>query len=210
MSPSGPEIEDDFHNFGRASNIPRPDHPGRRANARHVLLPRRAAAAQPTTSPVQIRAACSSTGPPLAVDRALGPRPIRCDSEHDPFADVSPARGSGGGARKRQLRQHEGGAARLFCRPFFEARSGHAGCAPRTSPFTEPSGGSGHVVRGSVTARAVAPASNSGWLEISGCGNGASRTCWRAGERCRPRALHRLRLRRRGSIRLAMLRYGRE
>ncbi len=155
----GPEIEDDYHNFG-ALNIPE-HHPARAMHDTfyfdaHTLL-------RTHTSPVQIRV-MESEQPPLKV---LAPgRVYRCDSDltHTPmfhqvegflvdtevsFADLK-------------------GVVYQFLQAFFEKDS-QVRFRPSYFPFTEPSaevdiecvicGGSGCRVCG-----------QSGWLEVMGCG----------------------------------------
>jgi phenylalanyl-tRNA synthetase alpha chain len=155
----GPEIEDDYHNFG-ALNIPE-YHPARAMHDTfyfdaHTLL-------RTHTSPVQIRV-MESQKPPLKV---IAPgRVYRCDSDltHTPMfhqvegflvdTDVSFA-----GLK---------GVVYQFLRAFFE-KDFQVRFRPSYFPFTEPSaevdiecvmcGGGGCRVCG-----------QSGWLEVMGCG----------------------------------------
>jgi phenylalanyl-tRNA synthetase alpha chain len=155
----GPEIEDDYHNFG-ALNIPE-HHPARAMHDTfyfdaHTLL-------RTHTSPVQIRV-MESQKPPLKV---IAPgRVYRCDSDltHTPMfhqvegflvdTDVSFA----------DLK----GVVYQFLQTFFEKNS-QVRFRPSYFPFTEPSaevdiecvmcGGSGCRVCGQT-----------GWLEVMGCG----------------------------------------
>lgn len=155
----GPEIEDDYHNFG-ALNIP-DHHPARAMHDTfyfdaHTVL-------RTHTSPVQIRV-MESEKPPLKV---IAPgRVYRCDSDltHTPMfhqvegflvdTDVSFA----------DLK----GVVYEFLRAFFE-KDIQVRFRPSYFPFTEPSaevdiecvmcGGSGCRVCG-----------QSGWLEVMGCG----------------------------------------
>ncbi len=155
----GPEIEDDYHNFG-ALNIPE-HHPARAMHDtfyvdEHTVL-------RTHTSPVQVRV-MESREPPL---RIICPgRVYRCDSdlthtpmfhqvegllvdEHSSFADLK-------------------GVIADFLRQFFEKEL-EVRFRPSYFPFTEPSaevdiqcvncGGSGCRV-----------CSNTGWLEVMGCG----------------------------------------
>ena len=155
----GPEIEDDYHNFG-ALNIPA-HHPARAMHDtfyvdEHTVL-------RTHTSPVQVRV-MESREPPL---RIICPgRVYRCDSdlthtpmfhqvegllvdEHSSFADLK-------------------GVIEEFLRVFFE-RELAVRFRPSYFPFTEPSaevdiqcvncGGDGCRV-----------CSQTGWLEIMGCG----------------------------------------
>jgi len=155
----GPEIEDDYHNFG-ALNIPE-HHPARAMHDTfyfdaHTLL-------RTHTSPVQIRV-MEAQQPPLKV---IAPgRVYRCDSDltHTPMfhqvegflvdTDVSFA----------DLK----GVVYQFLRTFFEKDS-QVRFRPSYFPFTEPSAevdiecvicnGAGCRVCG-----------QSGWLEVMGCG----------------------------------------
>jgi len=163
----GPEIEDDFHNFG-ALNIP-PDHPARDmqdtiyvAGAEDILL-------RTHTSPVQIRA-MRAMRPPL---RVLMPGTVY--RRDDPDATHSP-----------MFQQIEGlwiddrvtfadlkGVLVHFLQRLFGATT-PVRFRPSFFPFTEPSA---EVDIGCVrcaSARAVDPAcrvcKGSGWLEILGCG----------------------------------------
>ncbi|MGL4565720.1 MAG: phenylalanine--tRNA ligase subunit alpha, partial [Halioglobus sp.] len=155
----GPEIEDDYHNFG-ALNIPE-HHPARAMHDtfyvdEHTVL-------RTHTSPVQVRV-MESREPPL---RIICPgRVYRCDSdlthtpmfhqvegllvdEHSSFADLK-------------------GVIADFLRQFFEKEL-EVRFRPSYFPFTEPSaevdiqcvncGGAGCRV-----------CSNTGWLEVMGCG----------------------------------------
>src|SRR5210317_239757 len=155
----GPEIEDDYHNFG-ALNIPE-HHPARAMHDtfyvdEHTVL-------RTHTSPVQVRV-MESQAPPL---RIICPgRVYRCDSdlthtpmfhqvegllidEHSSFADLK-------------------GLIEDFLRAFFE-RELEVRFRPSYFPFTEPSaevdiqcvncGGEGCRV-----------CSHTGWLEVMGCG----------------------------------------
>ena len=156
----GPEIEDDYHNFG-ALNIPE-HHPARAMHDtfyvdEHTVL-------RTHTSPVQVRV-MESQEPPL---RIICPgRVYRCDSdlthtpmfhqvegllvdEHSSFADLK-------------------GLIEDFLRVFFERDELAVRFRPSYFPFTEPSaevdiqcvncGGTGCRV-----------CSNTGWIEILGCG----------------------------------------
>lgn len=157
---TGPEIEDDFHNF-EALNIPA-HHPARAMHDtfyfdEHLLL-------RTHTSPVQIRV-MKDAQPPLKV---IAPgRVYRCDSdlthtpmfhqvegfmvdEHVTFADLK-------------------GILNAFLHAFFERDDLDVRFRPSYFPFTEPSaevdiqcvmcGGDGCRV-----------CSHTGWLEVLGCG----------------------------------------
>ncbi len=155
----GPEIEDDYHNFG-ALNIP-DHHPARAMHDTfyfdaHTVL-------RTHTSPVQIRV-MESEKPPLKV---IAPgRVYRCDSDltHSPmfhqvegflvdtevsFADLK-------------------GVIYEFLRAFFEQDS-QVRFRPSYFPFTEPSAEVDIecVICGGAGCRVC---SHSGWLEVMGCG----------------------------------------
>lgn len=156
---SGPEIEDDYHNF-EALNIP-PHHPARAMHDTFyfddgLLL-------RTHTSPMQIRV-MKEQEPPLRVI-ALG-RVYRCDSDvtHTPmFQQIE------GLVIDRDISlAHLKGTLVDFCRFIFE-RDLEVRFRPSYFPFTEPSAevdiqcvicsGSGCRV-----------CSHTGWLEILGCG----------------------------------------
>ena len=164
----GPEIEDDFHNFG-ALNIP-PDHPARDmqdtiyiAGADDILL-------RTHTSPVQIRA-MRAMRPPL---RLVMPGTVY--RRDDPDATHSP-----------MFQQIEGlwidehvtfadlkGVLVQFAQRLFGAKT-PVRFRPSFFPFTEPSAEVDvGCVRCAQTGRGVDPAcrvcKGTGWLEILGCG----------------------------------------
>jgi phenylalanyl-tRNA synthetase alpha chain len=155
----GPEIEDDYHNFG-ALNIP-DHHPARAMHDTfyfdaHTVL-------RTHTSPVQIRV-METEKPPLKV---IAPgRVYRCDSDltHSPmfhqvegflvdtevsFADLK-------------------GVIYEFLRAFFEQDS-QVRFRPSYFPFTEPSAEVDIecVICGGAGCRVC---SHTGWLEVMGCG----------------------------------------
>ena len=155
----GPEIEDDYHNFG-ALNIPE-HHPARAMHDTfyfdaHTVL-------RTHTSPVQIRV-MESEKPPLKV---IAPgRVYRCDSDltHTPMfhqvegflvdSDVSFA----------DLK----GVVFEFLRAFFE-KDIQVRFRPSYFPFTEPSAEVDIecVICGGAGCRVC---SHTGWLEVMGCG----------------------------------------
>ncbi len=159
---AGPEIEDDFHNFG-ALNIP-PNHPARAMHDTFYFADGRLLRTH--TSPVQIRAMQSS-----AARRSQSSRPDACIAathDHDALADVSPARRARG-RRERQLRQHEGRRCTASCKRFFRARRLAMRLRPSYFPFTEPSA---EVDMSCVFCAGAGcrTCKHTGWLEISGCG----------------------------------------
>ncbi|MFT3905167.1 MAG: phenylalanine--tRNA ligase subunit alpha [Steroidobacteraceae bacterium] len=156
---SGPEIEDDFHNFG-ALNIP-DNHPARAMHDTFYLEDGRLLRTH--TSPVQVRTMLSQK-PPLAL---IAPgRVYRCDSDvtHSPMfhqvegllvdENISFAN------MKSVL--HE------FMEGFFE-RTLHMRLRPSYFPFTEPSAevDISCVLCGGAGCRVC---KHTGWLEVAGCG----------------------------------------
>lgn len=155
----GPEIEDDYHNFG-ALNIPA-HHPARAMHDtfyfdEHTVL-------RTHTSPVQIRV-MESTTPPLKV---IAPgRVYRCDSDltHTPMfhqvegflvdTDVSFA-----GLK---------GLIYQFLRAFFE-KDIQVRFRPSYFPFTEPSA-EVDIECVMCAAEGCRVCGQSGWLEVMGCG----------------------------------------
>lgn len=155
----GPEIEDDYHNFG-ALNIPE-HHPARAMHDTfyfdaHTVL-------RTHTSPVQIRV-METTEPPLKV---IAPgRVYRCDSDltHTPMfhqvegflvdTDVSFA----------DLK----GTIYEFLRAFFEKDS-QVRFRPSYFPFTEPSA-EVDIECVMCDGQGCRVCGQSGWLEVMGCG----------------------------------------
>ncbi|MBE9516104.1 MAG: phenylalanine--tRNA ligase subunit alpha [Proteobacteria bacterium] len=156
---TGPEIEDDYHNF-EALNIP-PDHPARAMhdtfyfNSGHVL--------RTHTSPVQIRY-MENNEPPL---RVIAPgRVYRCDSDvtHTPMfhqiegflvdTDVSFA----------DLK----GILASFLREFFETDL-KVRFRPSFFPFTEPSA-EADISCVICSGKGCRVCSHTGWIEVLGCG----------------------------------------
>jgi phenylalanyl-tRNA synthetase alpha chain len=156
----GPEIEDDYHNFG-ALNIPE-HHPARAmhdtfyVDANHVL--------RTHTSPVQVRV-MENQAPPL---RVICPgRVYRCDSdlthspmfhqvegllidEHSSFGDLK-------------------GLIEDFLQAFFERDDLAVRFRPSYFPFTEPSA-EVDIQCVKCSGAGCRVCSNTGWLEILGCG----------------------------------------
>jgi len=155
----GPEVEDDYHNF-EALNIP-PEHPARAMHdtfyfdVRHLL--------RTHTSPVQIRV-MESNGAPV---RVIAPgRVYRCDSDltHTPmFHQVEGLLVDEGvtfGDLKAILED--------FVQQFFEADLALR-FRPSYFPFTEPSA-EVDVACMFCHGEGCRVCSQSGWLEILGCG----------------------------------------
>lgn len=155
----GPEIEDDFHNFG-ALNIPE-HHPARAMHDTFYLGKNQVLRTH--TSPVQVRV-MESTSPPL---RIICPgRVYRCDSDltHTPMfhqvegllvdKDVSFA----------DLK----GLVDQFLKAFFETDLG-VRFRPSYFPFTEPSA-EVDIQCTHCQGRGCAICKQTGWLEVMGCG----------------------------------------
>ena len=155
----GPEVEDDFHNFG-ALNIP-DHHPARAMHDTFYLGQNQVLRTH--TSPVQIRVMESST-PPL---RIICPgRVYRCDSDltHTPMfhqvegllidRDVSFA----------DLK----GLVDQFLKAFFQTDLG-VRFRPSYFPFTEPSA-EVDIQCTHCQGKGCAICKQTGWLEVMGCG----------------------------------------
>jgi phenylalanyl-tRNA synthetase alpha chain len=156
---SGPEIEDDFHNFG-ALNIP-PNHPARALHDTFYFADGRLLRTH--TSPVQIRA-LKAHGAPLAV---IAPgRVYRCDSDmtHSPMFHQLEGLVVGENVSFANMKA----ALHGFLQAFFERDVGMR-LRPSYFPFTEPSA---EVDMSCVFCggRGCRTCKHTGWLEISGCG----------------------------------------
>jgi phenylalanyl-tRNA synthetase alpha chain len=156
---TGPEIEDDFHNF-EALNFP-PNHPARAMHDTFYFPDGRLLRTH--TSPVQIRAMLSQ-GAPIAI---VAPgRVYRCDSDmtHSPmFHQVE-------GLKVDENISFANLKAALhgFLQSFFE-RDLAMRLRPSFFPFTEPSA---EVDMSCVfcEGRGCRTCKHTGWLEIAGCG----------------------------------------
>ncbi|HEY8052818.1 MAG TPA: phenylalanine--tRNA ligase subunit alpha [Steroidobacteraceae bacterium] len=156
---AGPEIEDDFHNFG-ALNIP-PNHPARAMHDTFYFADGRLLRTH--TSPVQIRA-LQERGAPLAV---IAPgRVYRCDSDmtHSPMFHQLEGLVVGENVSFASMKA----ALHGFLKSFFE-RDVAIRLRPSYFPFTEPSAevDMSCVFCGGKGCRTC---KHSGWLEVSGCG----------------------------------------
>jgi len=156
---SGPEIEDDFHNFA-ALNIP-PNHPARAMHDTFYFPDGRLLRTH--TSPVQIRA-LRERGAPLAI---IAPgRVYRCDSDltHSPMFHQLEGLVVGENVSFANMKAGLHG----FLQAFFE-RDLAMRLRPSFFPFTEPSA---EVDMSCVfcEGRGCRVCKHSGWLEISGCG----------------------------------------
>ena len=156
---TGPEIEDDFHNF-EALNFP-PNHPARAMHDTFYFPDGRLLRTH--TSPVQIRAMLSK-GAPIAI---VAPgRVYRCDSDmtHSPmFHQVE-------GLKVAENISFANLKAALhgFLQAFFE-RDLAMRLRPSYFPFTEPSA---EVDMSCVfcAGKGCRICKHTGWLEIAGCG----------------------------------------
>ena len=164
----GPEIEDDFHNFG-ALNIP-PDHPARDMQDTLYVTGPGDMLLRTHTSPVQIRAMRAMRPPLRVVMPGTVYRRDDPDATHSPmfqqleglwiddhvtFADLK-------GVLVHFLQRLFGASTPVRFRPSF-------------FPFTEPSGEVDvGCIRCAETGRGVDPGcrvcKGTGWLEILGCG----------------------------------------
>ena len=156
---SGPEIEDDFHNF-EALNIP-PNHPARAMHDTFYFPDGRLLRTH--TSPVQIRA-LQARGAPLAI---IAPgRVYRCDSDmtHSPMFHQL----EGLVVDENVSFAHMKAVLHGFLQAFFE-RELAMRLRPSFFPFTEPSA---EVDMSCVfcEGRGCRVCKHTGWLEISGCG----------------------------------------
>ena len=156
---TGPEVEDDFHNF-EALNIPR-NHPARAMHDTFYFPDGRLLRTH--TSPVQIRA-MRATKPPLAV---IAPgRVYRNDSDmtHTPMFHQAEGIVVGENVSFANLKA----MLHTFVEQFFEQPLGMR-LRPSYFPFTEPSA---EVDIECVLCRGAGcrVCKQSGWLEILGCG----------------------------------------
>jgi phenylalanyl-tRNA synthetase alpha chain len=156
---SGPEIEDDFHNF-EALNIP-PNHPARAMHDTFYFADGRLLRTH--TSPVQIRS-LREHGAPLAI---IAPgRVYRCDSDmtHSPMFHQLEGLVVGESISFANMKA----ALHNFLQSFFE-RDLAMRLRPSFFPFTEPSA---EVDMSCVfcEGRGCRVCKFTGWLEISGCG----------------------------------------
>jgi len=155
----GPEIEDDFHNFG-ALNIPE-DHPARAMHDTFYLSP--GVVLRTHTSPVQVRY-MENQGLPI---RVIAPgRVYRCDSDvtHTPMFNQVEGLAVDMDITFSDLK----GILIHFVREFFE-QDLPVRFRPSYFPFTEPSAevDMGCVFCASTGCRVC---QHTGWLEILGCG----------------------------------------
>ena len=156
----GPEIEDDYHNFG-ALNIPE-HHPARAMHDTFYI--NSSSVLRTHTSPVQVRV-MENREPPL---RVICPgRVYRCDSDltHSPmfhqveglFIDQRCSLG--------QLK----GIIQDFLQSFFEKEDLSVRFRPSYFPFTEPSA-EVDIQCVKCSGEGCRICSRTGWLEVMGCG----------------------------------------
>jgi len=160
----GPEIEDDFHNFG-ALNIP-PEHPARQMHDTFYLSEKEDGSRlvlRTHTSPVQIRT-MEKTRPPI---RIIAPgRTYRSDSDmtHTPmFHQVE-----GLVIDKTAHFGHLKGCLMEFCSAFFEVANVPLRFRPSYFPFTEPS--AEVDINCSRQGNTLKFGEGDDWLEIAGSG----------------------------------------
>ena len=164
----GPEIEDDFHNFG-ALNVPA-DHPARDMHDTFYLVGAEDVLLRTHTSPVQIRAMRAMRPPLRVVVPGTCYRRDDADATHSPmFQQVE-----GLWVDERVTFADLKGVLVHFLQRLFGART-PVRFRPSFFPFTEPSA---EVDIGCVRCAAVAGGADAacrickgtGWLEILGCG----------------------------------------
>ncbi|MFO1465812.1 MAG: phenylalanine--tRNA ligase subunit alpha [Steroidobacteraceae bacterium] len=156
---SGPEVEDDFHNF-EALNIPA-DHPARAMHDTFYFPDGRLLRTH--TSPVQIRAMRALT-PPFAV---IAPgRVYRCDSDmtHTPMFHQVEGIVVGENVSLANLKA----MLMSFVEQFFERPLGMR-LRPSYFPFTEPSA-EVDIECVFCSGKGCRVCKQTGWLEILGCG----------------------------------------
>ncbi|HKT75064.1 MAG TPA: phenylalanine--tRNA ligase subunit alpha [Steroidobacteraceae bacterium] len=156
---TGPEIEDDFHNFA-ALNIP-PDHPARAMHDTFYFADGRLLRTH--TSPVQVRSMLAH-GAPIAI---IAPgRVYRCDYDmtHSPMFHQLEGLAVGEGVSFANLKATLHG----FLQAFFE-KDLSVRLRPSYFPFTEPSA---EVDMSCVfcEGKGCRTCKQTGWLEIAGCG----------------------------------------
>jgi phenylalanyl-tRNA synthetase alpha chain len=156
---TGPEIEDDYHNF-EALNIPS-HHPARAMHDTFYIDPK--TVLRTHTSPVQVRT-MEKQGPPI---RIICPgRVYRCDSDltHTPmFHQVE------GLVVDRDISFADlKGVIDQFLKAFFEADLS-VRFRPSYFPFTEPSA-EVDIQCTNCSGKGCRVCSHTGWLEVMGCG----------------------------------------
>ena len=161
----GPEIEDDFHNF-EALNFP-PGHPARETQDTFFFPSRPDHAPlllRTHTSPVQIRTMLERSAPPI---RVICPgRVYRNDNDlrHSPMFHQVEALAIGEGISLGDLK----GTLEAFITRLFSPET-KVRLRPSFFPFTEPSA-EVDVTCTACRGDGCATCSNTGWMEILGCG----------------------------------------
>jgi phenylalanyl-tRNA synthetase alpha chain len=166
---SGPEIEDDFHNF-TALNIPK-HHPARAMHDTFYFPPHKGAkkndgstVLRTHTSPVQIRT-LEKQKPPV---RIIAPgRVYRCDSDitHTPMFHQVEGLIVDKNANFAQLK----GLLIDFLRAYFEKEDLQVRFRPSYFPFTEPSA-EADIECVICNGKGCRVCKKTGWLEVLGCG----------------------------------------
>jgi phenylalanyl-tRNA synthetase alpha chain len=166
---SGPEIEDDFHNF-TALNIPK-HHPARAMHDTFYFPPQKDAkkndgstVLRTHTSPVQIRT-LEKQKPPV---RIIAPgRVYRCDSDitHTPMFHQVEGLIVDKNANFAQLK----GLLIDFLRAYFEKEDLQVRFRPSYFPFTEPSA-EADIECVICNGKGCRVCKKTGWLEVLGCG----------------------------------------
>jgi phenylalanyl-tRNA synthetase alpha chain len=162
----GPEIEDDFHNFG-ALNFP-PDHPARDTQDTLFVAVREDSLLRTHTSPVQIRVMQAAT-PPL---RVIVPGACYRQDEPDPTHSPMFHQIEGFMVDDRVTFADLKGVLTHFLRGLFGAETG-VRFRPSFFPFTEPSAEVDIACfrcRAGAADRACRVCHGRGWLEILGSG----------------------------------------
>jgi phenylalanyl-tRNA synthetase alpha chain len=156
---TGPEIEDDYHNF-EALNIPE-SHPARAMHDTFYFDPH--TVLRTHTSPVQVRT-MESEAPPL---RIIAPgRVYRCDSDitHTPMFHQVEGLIVDENVNFAELK----GLLDNFLREFFE-KDLKVRFRPSYFPFTEPSA-EADIECVMCNGKGCRVCSHTGWLEVLGCG----------------------------------------
>jgi len=163
----GPEIEDDFHNFG-ALNIPE-DHPARDMHDTCYLDGDDRLLLRTHTSPVQIRVMQSSPPPLRVIAPGTVYRRDDPDATHSPVFQQIEGLMVGSDVSFAHLK----GVLTTFLRSLFGAAT-HVRFRPSFFPFTEPSAevdvACFRCAPSGVTDPGCRVCRGSSWLEILGCG----------------------------------------
>ncbi|HUK13639.1 MAG TPA: phenylalanine--tRNA ligase subunit alpha [Thermoanaerobaculaceae bacterium] len=155
----GPEVEDDWHNFG-ALNFP-PDHPAR--DSQDTFFLKDGLLLRTHTSPVQIRT-METTAPPIRV--VIPGRVYRCDSDlrHSPMFHQIEGLAVDEGITFGHLKATLEAFLHVLFDPTLAVRF-----RPSFFPFTEPSA-EVDITCVLCRGKGCAMCSGSGWMEILGAG----------------------------------------